>query len=61
MHKMFRSISYPDFGFPSNVFCFLLKDIFVLKSCKKDYLGRTLRLLQLSFYLSYTYFVPFTC
>ena len=44
MNKVFRIVSNPHFCFPRNVFCFLLKNIFVFKSSKEHYVSCAVRL-----------------
>ena len=61
MDKVLRTISNPHFCFPRNVFCFLLKYIFVFKSSKEHYVGSAVRLFQLTLNFSHSYFAPFTC
>ena len=60
VYKMFRCIGNPHFCFPCNVFCFLSEHISILKCCKENNIGYATRLLELSFCLPYSYFIPFS-
>lgn len=60
MHKMFWRFCNPHFRFPCYIFSLLLESIFGLKSRKEDNVCRTTRFFELTFYFSYSYFVPFS-